>query len=269
MNMFFVLFFILIPITVKSEADRMIFRKFPRPESLKLSEAFQETFKTKKRNNPNSNHKTLKYHSENARNGEIIPGAYMIELKTDTMNISESNRHFNNHLKKRQVKFKDRVEFDQKKIALRSIHLDNLGDIIHLHSYLSVERVWSLRWIGPPNPIDKFPHENIKNTLNLNLSDYINGPKIEVDKFGTIDDPAKVLIGVKKAREELDLSGKGVLVGIIDTGIDYKHSAFGSCETLDFPDSCPRIAIARDYATSNSTVGSDPMDCLGHGTHVA
>ncbi|KAF9280195.1 hypothetical protein BGZ68_007439 [Mortierella alpina] len=35
--------------------------------------------------------------------------------------------------------------------------------------------------------------------------------------------------GVLRARNELSLTGKGIKIGIIDTGVDYTHEALGSC----------------------------------------
>ncbi|MDP1676138.1 MAG: S8 family serine peptidase [Bacteroidota bacterium] len=55
-------------------------------------------------------------------------------------------------------------------------------------------------------------------------------------------------------------TGKGIRIGIIDTGIDYNHEAFGS----GFGES---FTVAGGYDLVNND--SDPMDDNGHGTHVA
>lgn len=55
-------------------------------------------------------------------------------------------------------------------------------------------------------------------------------------------------------------SGKGIRIGIIDTGIDYKHEAFGGKMGIGF-------VIAGGYDLVNND--TDPMDDNGHGTHVA
>ncbi|MDO8647873.1 MAG: S8 family serine peptidase [Candidatus Diapherotrites archaeon] len=59
-----------------------------------------------------------------------------------------------------------------------------------------------------------------------------------------------------------NLTGKDIKVGIIDTGIDYTHSDFGSCSSIG--GSC-RIAGGYDFVNNDN----DPMDDMGHGTHVA
>ncbi|KAG2483757.1 hypothetical protein HYH03_017412 [Edaphochlamys debaryana] len=66
------------------------------------------------------------------------------------------------------------------------------------------------------------------------------------------------------------LDGWDVKVGIIDTGVDYKHPAFGG----DMGDGMT-VAYGWDFAGDSFKPGgvptpdADPMDCAGHGTHVA
>ncbi|MCK9407835.1 MAG: S8 family serine peptidase [Bacteriovoracaceae bacterium] len=55
-------------------------------------------------------------------------------------------------------------------------------------------------------------------------------------------------------------TGKGIRIGIIDTGIDYNHEAFGKGMGSGY-------VIAGGYDIVNSD--TDPMDDNGHGTHVA
>jgi subtilisin family serine protease len=62
------------------------------------------------------------------------------------------------------------------------------------------------------------------------------------------------------------VTGTGVRVGIIDTGIDYTHGDFGSCTTDQFINrTCAKVAGGYDFVNSDN----NPMDGSGHGTHVA
>ena len=56
------------------------------------------------------------------------------------------------------------------------------------------------------------------------------------------------------------LTGKGVTIAIIDTGVDYTHPDLGGC----FGPGCKVIA-GYDFSDSDN----NPMDFQGHGTHVA
>ena len=87
---------------------------------------------------------------------------------------------------------------------------------------------------------------------------------------------ALAMTGADIAQSELGLTGVGVKVGIIDTGVDYHHPDLGGC----FGPGC-RVAIGWDFVGDSYNAdpddpnyqpvpqpGPDPMDCNGHGTHV-
>ncbi|KAI7849102.1 peptidase S8/S53 domain-containing protein [Circinella umbellata] len=75
--------------------------------------------------------------------------------------------------------------------------------------------------------------------------------------------------GVTQLREEFGLTGKGIKVGIIDTGVDFVHPALGGC----FGEGC-RVRYGKDFVgdeykgEGNPIPSSHPLDCNGHGTHV-
>ncbi|KFG80029.1 subtilisin-like serine protease PR1C [Metarhizium anisopliae] len=78
-----------------------------------------------------------------------------------------------------------------------------------------------------------------------------------------------VMTQVDKLRAK-GITGKGVKIAVVDTGIDYKHPALGGC----FGKGC-LVAFGTDlvgdaYDGSNTPhPDPDPMDCGGHGSHVA
>jgi subtilisin family serine protease len=83
---------------------------------------------------------------------------------------------------------------------------------------------------------------------------------------------ALAMTGAKFAQDTMGLSGEGLRVGIIDTGIDYMHpdlgAGWGARVTYGW-DFVGDAFNASDPANSVPVPDPDPMDCNGHGTHVA
>ncbi|MFC4334038.1 S8 family serine peptidase [Salininema proteolyticum] len=83
--------------------------------------------------------------------------------------------------------------------------------------------------------------------------------------YATVTTQADVLHG-------RGITGSGVKVGVIDTGVDYTHPDLGGC----FGPGC-RVAFGHDFTGDDfnpeegvdAQPDEDPMDCQGHGTHVA
>lgn len=79
-----------------------------------------------------------------------------------------------------------------------------------------------------------------------------------------------VMTQVDKLRAE-GVTGKGIRIGVVDTGVDYKHPALGGC----FGEGClvayGTDLVGDDYDGNNAPKpDNDPYDnCAGHGTHVS
>lgn len=78
-------------------------------------------------------------------------------------------------------------------------------------------------------------------------------PLIQADKVWQLKD-----------NENRNITGEGIKIAIIDTGVDYTHKDLGGC----FGDSTTtKCKVIGGYDVINND--SDPIDDMGHGTHVA
>lgn len=103
----------------------------------------------------------------------------------------------------------------------------------------------------------------------------------EADENAANLEAAITMTGANVAQNQLGLSGQGIKVGVIDTGIDIDHPAFGgsgTAGTTAFPSA--RVIAGYDFVGDNyNSSGTpeqqvplpddNPDDCGGHGTHVA
>ena len=71
------------------------------------------------------------------------------------------------------------------------------------------------------------------------------------------------LIKSPEAFTQTGFNGSNTMVVILDTGVNYKLSDFGSCTTPGIPASC-RVKVAQDFAVQDNSLDDD-----GHGTNVS
>jgi lactocepin len=78
------------------------------------------------------------------------------------------------------------------------------------------------------------------------------------------DEYSNALIGADTVWTDPGVDGEGMYVGILDTGVDYTHPDLGGNGT---DQGFPTAKVVAGYSFEEDN--PDPMDCNGHGTHVA
>jgi subtilisin family serine protease len=192
-----------------------------------------------------------KFHVTQPGKANVVPGAYIIEYKDG---VSRSNAHDN--LKKHAIDYKVRNEYDVFNGAAITVKSEHGGEAIA--AVPGVKNVWQVELFSLP--------KNEKPTKDK------KGGDLEAKSLHH-------MTGVDVLHKKYNLTGKGVKVGIIDTGIDYKHPAFAAPGATEgcfarYGKNC-RIKYGWDFVgdayngDTQPIPDSDPMDCQGHGSHVA
>lgn len=164
------------------------------------------------------------------------------------------------------------------------------GDIKILHRYRFLVNGFSI--LIPSNHVDKL--KSYQGIVEVHNSQSFSRPDVQGEsagpKVGT--ETSVKFIGAEKVQKELNIDGKGIRVGVIDTGIDYTHKMFGGAGTEAAYDEVKSDFKASDFPTAKVVGGIDlvgsqyddaspnfkkripipdanPLDESGHGTHVA
>ena len=129
----------------------------------------------------------------------------------------------------------------------------NSTDLQKIKGLSGVKALWPIETVSIPDPEDGSG----------------SAPNLET---------AIAMTGANIAHTSLGITGAGVRVAVMDTGIDYDHADFGGDGTArsnsnQFPNS--RVVAGFDFVGDAFTGGNTPVpdpfpdDCAAHGSHVA
>ncbi|EJD50489.1 subtilisin-like protease [Auricularia subglabra TFB-10046 SS5] len=156
-------------------------------------------------------------------------------------------------LDRRGVPWKTHQKYDSDIFTGVSVTLSSGADIAELEKLEGVKSVRPVRLFDRPRPI---------NLHVLNGADDKNVP-------GGDKDSTHIMTGVDKLHKER-ITGKGIKIGIIDSGVDYSHPNLGGKFGPGNKVTGGYDYVGDDYTGRNDPIpDDDPMDCGGHGTHVA
>lgn len=204
-------------------------------------------------------------------NEAIIPNAYLVQLNR-TAASSFTQRSISQHewFHKRAVDVVDytvRHSFTNADVFFGlSVTLDETATNADLKTLLELPGVVDISPVyAVPHPEDPISNSSITQTSSTSSSQ-LSMPKLRGSQNSLLS--ALEMTGVDKLHKA-GIKGKGIRIGIVDSGIDYRHPALGG----GFG---PGFKVEGGYSFVDDLgaklLSSDPLStCLlgGHGTHVA
>lgn len=192
----------------------------------------------------------------------IVKGAYIVEFEGD-----DDTSAFYKDLSTDGIEVEHRMAMNYQLFKGTSFHLK--GDVAEpdvaankIAAKSRVKSIWPVRKISFPKPDVTHVGSNVTELLQR----VAKAKRQEGD--GNLFTP-HVMTQVDKLHAE-GYTGKGLRIGIVDTGVDYTHPALGGC----FGEGC-LVGYGYDFIGDDDSSpvpipDSDPYDgCMGHGTHVA
>lgn len=188
--------------------------------------------------------------------GRIVPGQYIVELE-NVSSLGAKRSYGSPHdalysdLQKRGIAYNVQAQYDTQGIFVGASLSVSPEEISSVASLSGVKAIHPVHSVSQPKRINA----RVAKAGDATLPDA---------------ESTHIMTGVDKVHAQ-GITGKGIKIGIIDTGIDYNHPYLGAGFGSGFKVIGGYDFVGDAYTGSNTPVpDSDPLDqCNGHGTHVA
>ncbi|CAE6487820.1 unnamed protein product [Rhizoctonia solani] len=189
---------------------------------------------------------------------QVVPNSYIVELSPNShlkRGFASPHEELYHELRRRNAEWEVTKEYSDGLLTGAAVKLGSRTDLVKLAEANGVQSISPIYLHSPPKPVFQ---------QVMKHSTY-SPPK---DVF-----PPHVMTGVDKLHNE-GYFGKGIKIGIIDSGVDYTHPSLGGkfgpgnkiIGGYDFVGD----AYTGQFDSPPPAPDDDPLDqCNGHGTHVA
>ncbi|KAG4432961.1 hypothetical protein IFR05_011556 [Cadophora sp. M221] len=185
---------------------------------------------------------------------DIVPGAYIVEFG----DLAAGSTAFYSNLSNSNISAVPRLRLKHELfngVSFRvSGPLDNESTMETIFNMSMVSNIWPMRLYSRL--------ATVRSSSGTSDPSFLR-KREEVDTYST-----HVMGGVDKLHAQ-GLTGDGIFIGVIDSGVDCNHPALGGGFGPGFKDVTGADLVGNDYDGGTVPVPDDfPLDCLGHGTHV-
>ncbi|KAK4065071.1 uncharacterized protein Triagg1_8707 [Trichoderma aggressivum f. europaeum] len=203
----------------------------------------------------------------------IVPNAYIIEFEPDFHPSLQPQQRFAQTPVGIQAGYQLRHEFNSLDIFSGisvSFHTD--VDLESVRKANGVKNAWHVTIVPPPEPYYRNGSPKAKSTSGSSQSTTGNSNTTLPNLRGVsgVNQPL-LSVNIQKLHDE-GIRGKGVQIGIIDSGVDYRHPALGGGFGPGYKIAFGYDFVGDDYDGTNSPMPSpDPLATCpsgGHGTHT-
>ncbi|KAL0085970.1 peptidase S8/S53 domain-containing protein [Phycomyces blakesleeanus] len=204
--------------------------------------------------------KAISHHKYKTSSHEAVPNRYVIEFNYGDSKSADSFVHlFQTKFKNSKIHITERFEHD----LFNGISFD-------LNGLDSKELKAALEAV--------LDHTHVKAAYPVRI---IRRSEVMIEKTVSKRESLSSLphgmTQVDRVHSELKIFGKGIKVGVIDSGVDYLHPALGGGFGKGFKVQYGYDLVGNEYTGENSPIpGPDPLDSCtvesgasGHGTHVS
>lgn len=164
------------------------------------------------------------------RLGNVIPGRYIIEFDED---YRESAMEFVNRIEPQPAQYRIKIAHDYPSAIFRGVSISlgsgtlnkrSSSEKSNLAEYLILRKILQQHQVKHIYPVTEIPRPSVKRHAHIsayNITNMYELPKIHIPENGYPLPFTHKTTQVDRTRREMNLQGKGVVVGIIDSGNRY------------------------------------------------